>query len=396
MEKHCSIDPPIQGSKTPLIQNSNTPSIQQSNLPITMLTRTMSSAYMEWAKLHSGSKYNLASSGVRWYVLKDLPVTLEQLEINGPSAYGHPPLQEAIARHCNVNTDMVVAAAGTSMANHLAMAVTFEPGDEVLIEHPTYELLLSAAQYLGAKVKRFARRFEDGFRLDLHEIERALTPRTRLILLANLHNPSGAFVDNNTLAQVGAMARSVGARVLVDEVYLEAMFEQRPASAIHLGNEFIVTSSLTKAFGLNGLRCGWVLAEPELARKMWRLNDLFGVIPAHPAELLSVIAFQHLDHLAASAKILLQNNLALLHHFLEAHPELPCLKPRFGSIAFPQLPRGEVAKLGARLREHYDTTIVPGNFFEMPEHFRIAVGAETHIVQEGLERLGRALQEIKK
>ncbi len=271
-----------------------------------MPQRVMSSEYMKWAKLHSGGKYNLAASGVRWYALKDLPVTLDDLEINGPSAYGHPPLQEAIARRFGVSTDMIVSAAGTSMANHLAMAVTFEPGDEVLIEHPTYELLLSTAQYLGANVKRFSRNFEAGFRIDPREIERVLTSRTRLIVLANLHNPSGAFVDNATLAQVGELARSVDAYVLVDEVYLEAMFEQRPQSAIHLGNEFIVTSSLTKAYGLNGLRCGWVLAAPELARKMWRLNDLFGVIPAHPAERLSVIAFQHLDHVAASSKTLLQ------------------------------------------------------------------------------------------
>lgn len=357
------------------------------------MPRTYSSPYMEWAKLHSGSKYNLASSGVRWYSLKDLPVTLDELEINGPSAYGHPPLQAALARHCNVDTDMVVAAAGTSMANHLAMAAAFEPGEEVLIEHPTYELLLATAQYLGAKVTRFKRHFEDGFRIDLRELERALTPRTRLIVLANLHNPSGAFVDNATLAQVGALARSVGARVLVDEVYLEARFEQRPPSAIHLGSEFIVTSSLTKAFGLNGLRCGWVLAEPVLAHKMWRMNDLFGVIPAHPAELLSVIALQHLAQVAASAKALLQTNLALLHRFLEAHPELPCFKPEFGSIAFPKLTVGEVATLCGRLREQYETTVVPGKFFEMPEHFRIAVGGETHVVQEGLERLTRALKE---
>ncbi len=359
-----------------------------------MPQRVMSSTYMEWAKLHSGGKYNLAASGVRWYALQDLPVTLADLEINGPSAYGHPPLQEAIARRFGVSTDMVVAAAGASLANHLAMAVAFEPGDEVLIERPTYELLLSTAHYLGAKVTRFARRFEDGFRIDLRELEAALTSRTRLIVLANLQNPSGALADNATLAQVGALARSVGARVLVDEVYLEALFEQRPKSAIHLGNEFMVTSSLTKAYGLNGLRCGWVLAAPELARKMWRLNDLFGVIPAHPAELLSVIAFKHLDHVAASAKALLQNNLVLLHEFLEAHPELQCHKPAFGTVAFPKLLEGDVDELCAVLRENYETTVVPGKFFEMPQHFRIAVGGETQMVKEGLERLGQSLEKV--
>lgn len=355
----------------------------------------MSSPYMEWAKLHSGSKYNLAASGVRWYALKDLPVTLADLEINGPSTYGHPPLQEAIAQRFGVSTDMVVAAAGTSMANHLAMAATFEHGDEVLIEQPTYELLVSTAQYLGANVKRFARNFEDEFRLDPRELEAALTPNTRLIVLANLHNPSGAFVDNVTLAQVGELARSVGARVLVDEVYLEALFEQRPQSAIHLGKEFLVTSSLTKAYGLNGLRCGWVLAEPELAHKMWRLHDLFGVIPAHPAELLSVIAFRHLDEVANSSKTLLQNNLALLHRFLDSQPLLQSIKPEYGTIVFPKLLEGNVDTLCALLREKYETTVVPGRFFEMPQHFRIAVGGETPVVAEGLTRLGKALEDLK-
>jgi len=360
-----------------------------------MSQRVMSSDHMAWSKLHSGSKYNLAASGVRWYALKDLPVTLADLEINGPSTYGFAPLQEAIANRFGVTTDMVVAAAGTSMANHLAMAVAFEPGEEVLIEHPTYELLVSTAQYLGAQVTRFSRPAEDGFRLDPNTIARAITPATRLIVLANLHNPSSAFVDNATLAQVGELARGVGARVLVDEVYLEAMFDHRPPSAIHLGKEFIVTSSLTKAYGLNGLRCGWALAEPQLAQKMWRLHDLFGVIPAHPAERLSVIAFQHLEQVAASARTLLQSNLALLHRFLDSHPELPASKPEFGTIAFPKLLRGNVDTLCALLREKYETTVVPGKFFEMPQHFRIAVGGETTVVQEGLERLGRALADLK-
>src|SRR5215467_11305248 len=99
----------------------------------------MASSYMEWSKLRSAAKYNLATSGMMDYPLGDLPVKIEDLEINGTGPYGYAPLVERIARYNDVTAESVVTAAGTSFANHLAMAATFNPGDEVLIEHPTYE-----------------------------------------------------------------------------------------------------------------------------------------------------------------------------------------------------------------------------------------------------------------
>src|SRR6185503_10806304 len=127
------------------------------------------------------------------------------------------------------------------------------------------------------------------FLIDVREIEKAISPRTRLIVLTNMHNPTSTLADNGTLNGIGEIARDARARVLVDEVYLEAMFDHAPRSSFHLGNQFVATGSLTKAYGLSGLRAGWVLAEAPLAEKMWRLNDIFGVIPAHPAERLSVV-----------------------------------------------------------------------------------------------------------
>jgi DNA-binding transcriptional MocR family regulator len=242
---------------------------------------------MHWAKTQSRARFNLATSGVGSFPLAELP-RLPALEINGDSKYGYAPLQQAIARKCGVDPDCVVAAAGTSMANHLAMATLIDPGDEVLIEHPAYELLVSAALFLGAQVKRFARAADNGYALDPAVVRRALTAKTKLIVVTNLHNPSGVLTPYAVLREVGDLARSVGAHVLVDEVYLDAVYENTPRTAFQLGPEFIVTNSLTKVYGLSGLRCGWILAQPDLARAMWRLNDLFASIPAHPAELLSV------------------------------------------------------------------------------------------------------------
>src|SRR5918997_6434230 len=216
--------------------------------------RVTGSPYQRWAKTRSQARFNLASSGLKNYPLAELPVRLEDLELSGPSWYGYEPLQAALAAKCQVPPECVVAATGTSMANHLVMAALLEPGDEVLIERPAYEPLVAVAQYLGAKVRRFARAFEDGFAVDPGLLERSVSARTRLIVLTNLHNPSGALADEGTLRRVQAVARGVGARVLVDEVYLETLFDEAPRSAFHLGDEFIVTSSLTKVYGLGGLR----------------------------------------------------------------------------------------------------------------------------------------------
>src|SRR3954470_15254351 len=223
------------------------------------------STYMHWAKTRAKVKYDLALSGILNLPFGELGAAIEDIDINGDNSYGYPPLVNALAAHAKVGPDRVVTiSGGTSMANHLAMAAAIEHGDEVLIEEPTYEPLLALADYFGAQVKRFARRFEDDFRIDLEDLRAKISPRTRLIVLTNMHNPSSVLTEEATLRQIGELATEAGARVLVDEVYLEAMFESAPRSAVHLGKQFISTSSLTKGYGLSGVRCGWILAEPEL------------------------------------------------------------------------------------------------------------------------------------
>jgi aspartate/methionine/tyrosine aminotransferase len=280
------------------------------------------------------------------------------------------------------------------MANHLAMAALVEPGDEVLIEEPTYGAILSTAEYLGAKIRRFPRKFESGFQLDPREVERSISARTRLIVITNLHNPSGVRTIDSKLRMVGEIARSMGAHVLVDEVYLEACFDSPWQTAYLLGPNFVTTSSLTKAYGLSGLRCGWIFAAKPLAERMWRLNDLFGVMAPHPIELLSVLAFEHLREITARAKQVLATNRALLKEFFKSRRDLLAIWPEAGTVAFPQLNSGHADAFCQLLREKYETSVVPGRFFEMPEHFRIGVGGKTEDVREGLARIGAALDEL--
>jgi aspartate/methionine/tyrosine aminotransferase len=349
------------------------------------------SDYMHWAKTCQSAEYNLATSGVGAFPLRELPFDFSRMEINGENKYGYPALKNAIARKAGVDPDCVVTAAGTSFANHLAMAAVLEPGDEVLIEHPTYGLLVDAALYLGARVKRFPRREESGYALDPEEIRRALTPRTRLIVITNLHNPSSVLVSEPVLRETAELAREAGAHLLVDEVYLDAVYEHRPDTAFHLGPKVLITSSLTKIYGLSGLRCGWILAEPALARAMDQLNNLFAAGGVYPGEQLSLAAFENLERIGARARRVVEADRALLDRFLNGNTRVTAPRTRFGTTAFLRLLGAEIEPFAARLRDEFHTSVVPGRFFEMPNHFRIGMGVNTEMFAEGLRRIGVAL-----
>ncbi|NBO65747.1 MAG: pyridoxal phosphate-dependent aminotransferase [Acidobacteria bacterium] len=243
---------------------------------------------MTWAKYHAGARYNLANSGIIGCELSDLTLSPADLMVNGPNHEGYGPLKEAIGSKYGVEAARVVTAQGTSMANFLAIASNIELGDEALIETPAYDPLLAAAIYCGATVRRFNRSMSSGYQIDPDEIAQQISPRTKLIVLTSPHNPSGEPVRPEILRQIGELAARAGARVLVDEVYRDILFEDAPLSAAHLGDQFIATNSLTKSYGLSGLRCGWILCAPQLAERIRRLNDLFGAVGSMPADRLAV------------------------------------------------------------------------------------------------------------
>lgn len=362
--------------------------------PMNAEERWLQSAYMQWAKTRTRVSYDLAMSGMPPMAIRDLGIEAADLELSGSGSYGYEPLQKALAARYGIGPECIIAATGTSMANHLVMAAVLGREDEVLIEKPAYGPLIDVARYLGARIRRFERRFENRYELDAAEIERSCSSRTRLIVITNLHNPSGMPADSDALKRIGEAASECGARVLVDEVYREALFDRAGPSAFSLGSRFVATSSLTKAYGLGGLRCGWIVADPLFAKKLWQLNDLFGVNAAHPAERISVVALEKLDQIAAHAGRLLEENRRLLKKFFDEQEQLEVVLPESGTICFPRLKQGDSDRFCKLLAEKYQTAVVPGSFFEMPGHFRIGIAGPTEMVAEGLRRLGAALADV--
>lgn len=348
---------------------------------------------MRYAKLETGARFNLASSGVQDCLLEDLGASWQDLALHGPNAYGYGPLVERIAARYAVPTACVVMpGGGCSFANHLALAALLEPGDEVLIEDPTYELLLATLGALSARTRTFRRQAQDGFRVDPAAVAAALAPATRVIVITDLHNPTGAAAGEADVDAVARLAQAQGALLLIDEVYRELTFtDGRVRTAFHPDGSVVVTSSLTKAYGLSGLRCGWILAPAHLAERMRRLNDLFGVVGAHVAERLAVVSLDHLPALRTRASAIVGANRQAYQALLGTHVSLEQQVFSHATTVFPRLIDRDADAFARRLAEQFDTCVTPGRFFGRPDSLRIGLGGDPETTREGLERMVQAL-----
>jgi hypothetical protein len=346
--------------------------------------------YMEWAKKHPRSRFSLAGSNLLACELSDLPGAREALELHGDNDNGFRPLIEAIGATYGVAPEMVVTSQGTSGANFLAFAALVKAGDDVLVERPGYDPLMGPPRLLGARVIRFDRRFEDGYRLDPDAVRAAMTDRTKLVVVTNAHNPTGVVAADSDLDEIGRIAERHGARVLVDEVYLDTAIEGpvRPAAA--RSPVFISTSSLTKSYGLAGLRCGWALAAPDVAERIRRARDIVDGTGAFPAERLSALAFSQLERLSDRARWILMSSGAAVRQFLSGRQDLECVLPGAGTVVFPRV-RGieDAGPFVEALARDFDTDVVPGHFFQAPRTSGSASAAGRTCWPRGWRGLGR-------
>src|SRR5262249_25153944 len=200
------------------------------------------------------------------------------------------------------SADQVTTAGGCSGANFLAIAALIEAGEEVLIESPNYDPIPGAARLVGGAVATFERRFEEGYRIDPARVSAAVGPDTRLIVVTNPHNPSCVLASEEEMSGLARVAERTGTPVLFDEVYLDTVLENRPAPAATQSPLFLTTSSLTKAYGLASLRCGWILASPEITRQIRTAREVMDVWSPIPSDRLSVLAFSQMDRLAARTR----------------------------------------------------------------------------------------------
>jgi aspartate/methionine/tyrosine aminotransferase len=347
--------------------------------------------YLNWAVQHYGQvPFDLASSGMTTLPLAELglPSSLDDVS-------AHAKLGARIAAHNAVTADEAVATLGTSHALWTAYASLLSPGDDLLLEDPSYEPMWRIAEGMGVNVVRFARPVEQRCALDPARVAAAMTPRTRLVAISNLHNPSGARASDDALREVARIAAANGAHFLVDEVY--APFDELvgadgvwPGSARRLAPNIVTTSSLTKCYGLGEQRIGWMLAPPAIiARARDALRANFGHAPL-PSVCIGVHAFDNVAELAARARAKLAGKRALVEAWVAARHDITWSAPASGLFGLATFARpDDITERIERGAKVHGVLVAAGAFFGVPNGFRLSWSIDRAKLADALDRLSR-------
>ncbi len=330
--------------------------------------------YIDWATRFYGKvPYDLATSGIPLAAWSELGVSIPT--IDDPAGYAR--LREAIAKYNHVSVAETTPALGTSGAIFLAYAALVSPGDEVVVEIPGYEPLTRAAEGLGAVVRTFERRADEGFRIVPERVAAAVGPRTRAIAVTNLHNPSGVRIDAPTLRDLALVAEARGAHLIVDEVY--APFDDLPedgefrGSARRIAPNVIATGSLTKCYGLGMHRIGWLLGPSEVVERA----EAAAIATCGHLSLawanIGAAAFSGVGALARRAKALSAGKRALAEQWVASHRAARWSAPRDGIFGLVTVPgAGDLRPRIEQLAESEGVLVAAGSFFGIPEGFRLS------------------------
>ena len=353
--------------------------------------------YLDWARRRFDMKppaYNLAASGMQAASIAEAGIDLGALRIQGSNAFGHPELCRKLSALYDVPATHVLPAAGTSFANFLLLAALIRPGDVALCEWPAYEPLWRVLETLGAQVKYVQRRAENQFVPDLSAIAEGFAQGARVLVLSDLHNPSATLLSRDVVREIGQIARRYDAWVLIDEVYLSSVFDQDLKSGAQLGERIVITASLTKSYGLGGLRAGWAIAPAEVVA---RAHDVNAYLVANAPFIADEVAAQALDHLPQLRERAARRRAEtwpIVRAFAVERGMLPH-EPAGAFIVWLKLPAGlDCDRLVDHLSDKYDTLVVPGSFFGARDHIRLGYALGPVVVTEGLRRLGMALDEL--
>ena len=351
--------------------------------------------YLEWARnLYGRVRFDLATSGIPAVAAGEIPVS--DVAGGDDPAVAWSLLRRAIALHNDVPEAEAFPALGTTHALWLACAALTSPGDDVLVEEPAYEPLVRIAEGVGARVGRFSREPRDGFGLDPERIAQAMTPRTRLVVVTNLHNPSGVRASDAVLRESARVAGARSAVLVVNEVYsafddlVDSMGVFRGSSR-KLAANIVAVSSLTKCYGLGAERIGWLLgAEDIVVRAGHALTASAGMLPRSHAR-VGLAMFSALPSLAARSRGHLSGKRERVAAWV-ASQGLGWSAPTEGLFGLVTVPgSADLTPLIETAAREREVLVVPGAFFGVPSAFRLAWSAPADRLEEGLGRLAEAL-----
>ncbi len=354
-------------------------------------------AVEEWMSAYEHQvEYNLAETCVKPFRLHEFLALVGVAEIPDMQlTYGHvpgsPALRAEVARlYQGQAPHNVLIEGGAIGANFLVFYTLVEPGDTVISIFPTYEQLYRVAESFGATVKRWVLRQENGFLPDPDDLKQLIDGRTKLIVVNNPHNPSGALIEEERLRHICRLAEDCGAYLLCDEVYRGLYLEEgvTAPSAVELSARAITTGSFSKTYALSGLRLGWIVGPQEVIRACQIHRDYTTISCNMIGDWLAALALHHREKVMARNLTLLRNNFRIVDDWVAEEMLVSYVPPRAGTTAFLQYDLDVPSRqLCESLVKEKSTFLVPGQCFEMEGYLRLGYACDTAVLKTGLARL---------
>jgi hypothetical protein len=353
-------------------------------------------------------EYDLSESGVLPMSIRDLLGPLADAEtflatkLGYPLSEGADETRAAIANwYPGATVDNVTVLNGGSEANFLALWTLLEPGDRLAFMMPNYMQGWGLGRHFGEATDTFELKLRDGrWALDLEGLEKAVTARTKVVMVCNPNNPTGAVLTEQEMDAIVAVAGRADAWLLVDEIYRGAEVDTDASSPTFWGRyqKAVITSGLSKAFAMPGLRIGWAVAPPELIRRIWERHDYTTLTPGMVSDVLAGVAMlpEVRENILARTREIIRMNLPPLEEWIHTHDDVfEYVRPVAGAIAYVKyrLPIGST-ELVDRIRTEQSVLLVPGDMFGLGKGIRFGFGFEIERTLKGLARVDQVLTQV--
>ncbi len=351
---------------------------------------------LEWIQRYeSSAKHNLIMSGIKKPNLEELGITVDYESLERAYITKFRQLERTLAKTYGVPDSHLLMTSSGSEALFLAVGSLVERGDEVLIQMPNYAPIFQLPQMFDCRVKFLRSNFRNRFSIDLEGLEDALRGRPRMLLLSNSNNPSGRIIETKDLTSIIEMADRRGTIVVVDEAFREFGFERAPPIAASLGDNVITLNTVTKFYGMEGLRIGWVIANPKVLSRIRLLKNMTTIENATLSEALTVLVMENREIFVNRARAFAKSNIGLMRKWIEQRDDMTWIEPEAALFGFPRydlsMPSRKLAQI---LAEKFRILVAPGEFFGTERHLRLCVTQSPEEVAQALANLGHALDQI--
>ncbi len=343
-------------------------------------------------------KHDIGESAVKFLSVNDLGMDLSSINLRYGYHTGQPLLREVIAeQYPGLTPDQIVVTSGASEANFSIVSALVQPGDHVIIEHPNYPSLYDVPRSLGCDVSLFKLKYEDNFRPDLDRLKAMVTPKTKLISITHPNNPTGSMITCDELPEIIDFVEERNIILMSDETYKEMDSDNRLPAAATLSENVVSISSMSKCYGLPGIRIGWIATKnQQILDDVLAIREQVTICNNALSEEIAMNVLRRKDDFLDKARKHIASNRAIVAAWIKGHEFCEWVPPEAGVVALPRIKQGvqiDVEQLYQTLVKDYQTFVIPGRCFEMDNrYFRLGFGATSDEIKAGLQNVDHALE----